>query len=251
MGKAHSARSSIVPTIGMLCALLWGVLVPFGGAAVAAPAAYTTDFRLEECTWDNRGRNPYFSLNPGDVLTLAGEDKGEVAVVEITVLRETYDITFETPRGNILTVRTRQVREREWVDDELVEESINYFARCEQTNDIFYFGEQVEPAAIGGSWQAGEGGAFPGLIMPGTFLLGSRYFQELAPGVALDRAEHVAMGLTITVPTEPPLILMDCVEVFETTSLDPASKSTKRYCPGVGLVFDDGLELVNFSFAGP
>ena len=33
------------------------------------------------------------------------------------------------------------------------------------------------------------------MIMPGTFLLGARYFQELADGIALDRAEHMEMGL--------------------------------------------------------
>ena len=31
-----------------------------------------------------------------------------------------------------------------------------------------------------GAWRAGVDGAQPGLIMPGTFLLGSRYFQEIA-----------------------------------------------------------------------
>ena len=79
--------------------------------------------------------------------------------------------------------------------------------------------------------------------MPGSFLLGSRYFQERAPGVGLDRAEHVAMGLTLTVPAGT---FKDCVEVLETASLEPNAMSTKRYCPGIGLVFDDGVELVDF-----
>jgi hypothetical protein len=39
------------------------------------------------------------------------------------------------------------------------------------------------------------------------------------------------------------------VEMFETTLLDPNAKSTKRYCPGIGLVFDDGVELVDFDIA--
>jgi hypothetical protein len=248
MDKARTdkARTAIfLPMAGVLAATLWLAPVLFGDVARAAQPGFTTDFRLEDCTWDDRGRNPYFSLNPGDTLTLAGEDNGEKVKVEITVLRETLDITFETLKGTQLTVKTRQVREREWIDDVLVEESINYFARCEQTNDILYFGEDVIPPA--GSWLAGQGGAFPGLIMPGTFLLGSRYFQEIAPDVALDRAEHIATGLTITVPTVPAQTFEDCVEVLETTPLEPASKSTKRYCPGVGLVFDDGVELVDFT----
>ena len=46
--------------------------------------------------------------------------------------------------------------------------------------------------------------------MPGRFLLGSRYFQELAPGVALDRAEHVKMGFTVHAAGTT---FEDCVEV--------------------------------------
>ena len=76
--------------------------------------------------------------------------------------------------------------------------------------------------------------------MPGgAFLLGARYFQEIAPEVALDRAEHVAMNLDIEVPAGD---FEDCVEVEETTPLEKGI-STKIYCPGTGLVFDDGLEL--------
>jgi hypothetical protein len=80
--------------------------------------------------------------------------------------------------------------------------------------------------------------------MPGTFLLGSRYFQELAPDVALDQAENVAMGLTLDLPAGK---FDRCVEVVETTPLEPGQESIKRYCPGVGLV-SDKVELVKFGF---
>jgi hypothetical protein len=36
----------------------------------------------------------------------------------------------------------------------------------------------------------------------------------------------------------------DCVQVRETTVLEPGSVSTKVYCPGKGLVRDDELELI-------
>jgi hypothetical protein len=137
------------------------------------------------------------------------------------------------------------VEELHTENSEVVETSHNFFARCKETNDIFYFGETVEPASVGGEWLAGKDGALPGIIMPGTFLLGSRYFQEIAPDVALDRAEHVTMGLTITVATTPEKTFEDCVEVVETTPLEDG-ESVKRYCPGIGLVFDDGLELIEF-----
>jgi hypothetical protein len=214
--------------------------------ADTSSSKFTTDFRIEDCTFSDSGRNHYFSLNPGDSLTLAG---GGV-ILEIKVLNETRIIRFVTARGVRLSVRTRVVEERESENGVLVEVSRNFFARCNETNDIHYFGEEVQIFSNGtstaGSWLAGKGGALPGLIMPGTFLLGSRYFQEQAPGVALDRSEHVAMGLTVTVPAGT---FKDCVEVFETTPLEPSAKSTKRYCPGIGLAFDDGVELVGFNVA--
>jgi hypothetical protein len=84
--------------------------------------------------------------------------------------------------------------------------------------------------------------ALPGLIFPGgAFLLGSRYFQELAPEVALNRAEHVALGLDVEVPAGT---FEGCVEVRETTGLDTTQVSTKTYCPGTGLVIEDDVELI-------
>jgi hypothetical protein len=91
-----------------------------------------------------------------------------------------------------------------------------------------------------GAWLAGKNGAKPGIIMPGTVLLGSRYFQEVAPGVALDQAEHTAMGLHVSVPAGN---FSGCLEATETTPLEPGSESTKVYCPDVGLVIDGDLEL--------
>jgi hypothetical protein len=60
-----------------------------------------------------------------------------------------------------------------------------------------------------GEWRAfelaedGESFNMPGIIMPGTILLGSRYFQEIAPDVAMDRAEIVGMDETVESPTLP------------------------------------------------
>ena len=79
--------------------------------------------------------------------------------------------------------------------------------------------------------------------MPGQFLLGARYFQEFAPGVAEDRGENVGMGLDVTLLDDEEL--SDCVEVFETSGLSSSDRSTKFYCPEVGLVWDDGAVLTD------
>jgi hypothetical protein len=227
---------------------VFGVFWIVAGAAVAQEEQeFTDDFPVDDCEFSDTGRNAYFSLEPGDRLVLEGDDDGETVVVQITVLKDRRWINFETDEGEPLWIRTRVIEEREWLDGELIEVSRNFFARCEETNDVYYFGEDVDIYEDGeivshdGAWRAGVDGALPGLIMPGTALLGSRYFQEIAPDVALDRAEHVALGFEMEVPAGT---FDDCLEVVETTPLEPGHESTKIYCEGVGLVVDSDAELV-------
>lgn len=225
-------------------------LAPAAAEPRVAGPVYTSEFEIDECTFSSTGRqNPYFSLNPGDQLFFEGESDGETVELVITVKSSTKTIRFTTPEGDRLTVVARVVEERESIDGELFEVSRNWYARCQQTNDVFYFGEAVDFYEDGeivsheGSWQAGVGGAQPGIIFPARFLLGSRYFQEVAPGVALDRAEHVEMGLEVEAADET---FDDCVGVLETTPLEPGAESVKVYCPEVGLVIDNDLTLTDF-----
>lgn len=134
----------------------------------------------------------------------------------------------------------------------MTEISRNFFANCLASRDVYYFGEDVvdgEGNRLPDSWLAGRNGAAPGIIMPDqAFLLGARYFQEVAPGVALDRAEHVRMGIEVSVPAGD---FKGCVEIEETTPLEPGSISTKIYCPRVGLVIDNDLELMGIGGEPP
>ncbi len=250
-----------VRLVGVVLATLAFSLTAWPGlGGGVGEAAFTRDFRLEDCTWSSRGRqNPYFSLQPGYQLILMGEEEDEGEVVEIrvqiTVLRERERVTFQTAGGQTLSVLTRVVEEREWEDGELIEVSRNWFARCRETSDIYYFGEDVddyeegEIVGHGGAWRAGENGALPGIIMPGTFLLGARYFQEVAPDVALDRGRHVDMGLEVPTPAGT---FSDCVVVLDSSALDPgAPGDLKLYCPGVGLVLDEILVLQEFGVVAP
>jgi hypothetical protein len=234
----------------MRALMLAALLAPAGAGAqeTGSDGDFTRDFRLQDCKFQTRGANPYFILEPGRRVVLE-TDRGEephVRVV-ITVLHETRAITLNIG-GRPRTVVTRVVEEREFEDGELIEHSRNFFAICAPRNDVIYFGETVDIYENGrivshaGAWLAGKNGARPGLIMPGTFLLGARYYQEIAPGVALDRAEHIAMGLTVRTRAGT---FKDCVAVLETTPLEPGSESFKTYCPGVGLVVDSDVALVD------
>ncbi len=199
---------------------------------------FTEDFRLEDCDFESDGRNPFFLLVPGHTLILEGEEDGEPARLERTVLDQTVSI------GGILT---RIVEERHIEGGELVEVSRNYFAVCAQNNSVFYFGEDVdiyeggEIVAHTGAWRHGVNGARAGLIMPGLLLLGSRYFQEIAPRVALDRAEIIQLD---AVAKTPYARFRDVLVTEESTPLEPGVLEYKRYAPGVGLVVDSELRLV-------
>ena len=235
-----------IPTV----ALALACAAATASAALAAGPdrrPYTTDFRLADCAFQTTGTNPYFPLVVGHRLLLESEDGSET--VEITVLDETEAITVP----GLGAVTTRVVEERETLDGEVIEISRNFFAVCGGRGDVVYFGEDVDIFPPGGgvthdgAWRAGQsdadGLAAPGILMPGTFLLGSRYYQELADGIALDRAEHVEMGLTIDTEAGR---FTDCVRVVETTPLERKSESVKVYCAGVGLVVDSDVELVEF-----
>jgi hypothetical protein len=82
--------------------------------------------------------------------------------------------------------------------------------------------------------------------MPGTFLLGSKYFQEIAwDDNAVDRGENIGMGLTVETEAGD---FENCVEILDTNPAegicDIEEGGVKIYCPGVGLVMDEGLELI-------
>ena len=243
-----SAMKSPFWTIALIIAsfLLFG-----SNASAQEEPQFTTEFRLQDCNFLSRGTNPYFILQPNYKLELEGEEDGVTSRVEISFLRTVRRIFL--PGTGMIT--TRVVRERHYEDDVLIELSKNYFSVCEKTNDIFYFGEAVNiyhpngTITHEGSWLAGapdgDGLAHPGIVMPGTFLLGSRYYQELADGAALDRAVHTEMNIQITVPAGT---FNKCVKVVETTPLEPGAQSLKVYCPGVGLVKDGINELTEYGF---
>ena len=226
---------------------------------------FTADFQIDRCQFKTRGSNPYFNLKPGYRLLLkTPDDADEPEASEETVLKDIKWINLDGRQ-----IKTRVVEERafEWDDEEqvwiTVEISRNYFAICKQTNAVYYFGEWSRDCEDGfdeddvcegietnhGSWEAGVNGARPGLMMPGTPLLGSRYFQEIAPPDAVDRGEIVAMELDVDVYAGS---WSGCIKVLDTNPAEAAcgDEDVKFYCPGVGLVQDQELELIWYGLVG-
>lgn len=201
-------------------------------------SAWQEKFDLAGCNLLTTGRNPYFVLEPGFQLVLEGGD----TKLEITVLNETKKVDG---------VNTRVVEEREWKDGKLYEVAKNYFAICEQTKDVFHFGEDVDFYEDGkvvkhdGSWHAGKNGAKAGLMMPGTPKLNMKYYQEIAPSVAMDRAEIVSLDETCKTPAGT---FSGCMKVKEGSAIDLKATEYKYYAPGIGLVRDEDLRLIKYGF---
>ncbi|MGQ0615229.1 MAG: hypothetical protein ACT4PV_15960 [Planctomycetaceae bacterium] len=140
------------------------------------------------------------------------------------------------------------MEEREEEEGKLIEVSRNFFAISKRTNSVYYFGEEVDEYEDGkvvghpGAWLSGKEGARFGLMMPGTHMLGTRYYQEVAPGVAMDRAEIVALADRVETQAGA---LAGCLRIEATTPLEEGKTESKSYAPGIGLVRDGPLRLVN------
>jgi hypothetical protein len=207
----------------------------------AVPAKqWTEQFNLQSCSWSSTGRNDFFVLEPGYQQIFEGrEGKGAMRLV-ITVTNETRKI------GN---VETRIVEEKETRDGEIIEISRNFFAICGSSNDVFYFGEDVDMYKGGkisshdGSWFADQDGNHPGLFMPSRPLLGARFYQEIAPHVAMDRVEIASDTEALETPAGE---FRNCVKTEETTPLEPGAREYKVFARGIGLVQDGNLFLTKY-----
>lgn len=202
---------------------------------------FTKSLMQESCSFTTTGRNTYFILEPGYQLVLEGIEKNDTTLLVITVLNETKKM------GG---VETRIVEENESVNGKTVEISRNFFALCKQTSSIFYFGEEVDIYKDGkiishdGAWIV-EGNNKAGIGLPGIFLLGSRYYQEVAPGIAMDRAEIISINETLETPAGKYTTVL---KIAETTPLEPKDISYKLYASGIGLIRDGDLLLKKYGF---
>ena len=204
--------------------------------------SWLQSFTLEGQQLASVGENTYFILKPGYQLTLEGKESSQRERLVVTVLTETV---------NIGGVDTRVVEERETRGNELLEVSRNYFAISQLTGDVYYFGEDVDMYKRGridshdGSWRHGLNGATFGLLIPGKPAVGLRYYQELAPRVAMDRAEIVSLTERVTTAAG---VFDRCLKTKETTTLEMFAREYKLYAPGVGLIKDGSLELTSHQY---
>jgi uncharacterized Fe-S cluster protein YjdI len=196
------------------------------------------EFNIAGRKLTHTGESKYFVLMPGFQTVLkSGNDK-----LTITVLDETKKISG---------IITRVVEERELQKGKLSEVSRNFLAMDPKTGDVFYFGEDVDIYEKGkivnhaGTWKAFEKGNKPGLIMPGNPEVGMKYYLEVAPGVAMDRAEVVSISATLKTPAGK---FRNCLRVRESSEMEGATTEYKIHAPGIGLVQKNHMKLIRYGY---
>lgn len=189
--------------------------------------------------------NPHFPLTPGTTFVYEGESEGEPIRDEVYVTNETR---------MVMGVKAIVVRDREFEDEELAEETFDWYAQDKDGN-VWYFGEDSreyddgEVVSTDGSWEAGVNGAQPGIIMEGDPKVGDTYRQEYWAGEAEDMAEVVSLDESVFVPYGS---FEACLKTKEWNPLEPGVEENKYYAAGTGLIMEitvkgesERLELVD------
>ncbi|HET9251062.1 MAG TPA: hypothetical protein VFP58_02970 [Candidatus Eisenbacteria bacterium] len=213
-----------------------GLAAPSQTSAPMVPEIVTTaaariDLDFDPGTFVDGVDHPYFPLEPGATYTYVGTTSDGVETIVVEVLHQ---------RKTILGVEATVVRDRVYLDGELVEDTFDWYAQ-DQDGNVWYLGEDSKEYEDGqvvstaGSWEAGVNGAEAGIIMLAALEKGDTYAQEHAPGVAEDQARIVSLDESVTVPHAS---YTGVLQTLEWTPLEPGNRGYKYYAEGIGLVLE-------------
>jgi len=175
--------------------------------------------------------HPYFPLTPGTTYIYEGDTDNGHERIKVSVLSRTK---------KILGVTATVVRDTVWIDDELAEETIDWFAQ-DRNGNVWYLGETTKEYENGkvvstaGSWEAGVDGAIPGIAMLAHPKVGDIYRQEFLAGEAEDMAQVINLNASITVPYGS---FRNVLVTKEWTPLEPGVSENKYYARGVGNILN-------------
>ena len=191
--------------------------------------------------------NPYLPYVVGSRWVYEGVSDGESERVEIEVLSETREI---------MGVDATVVRDTVSVGDEMIEDTFDWFAQ-DQEGNVWYFGEDTREFEDGvavnaeGAWEAGIGGALPGIVMPAEPSVGDAFRQEYFPGAAEDMGEILEVGVARSIAVGD---FDDVVVMKHWTPLEPEIIEEKWFAGGVGMIYEattaggaGSVELVEFT----
>ncbi len=244
--SGNSIRLALVLTLALVLLLS---LAGCGGssnntAADSDPAEPVFDSSLFDENSATVG-NEYFPLTPGMSYSYAGIGlEGEEERVELTVSHMTREV--DGVNGAIVVAR-------EYEDDELIEETFDWYAE-DIAGNVWYLGEDAtdyddeddEDKAKDGSWESGADIdgigelAIAGIIMKSNPVAGDSYRQEYYPGIAEDMATIEALGVDITLSDGESY---NTLQIREYTPLEPDElEEFKYFSPGIGEVLAENVD---------
>jgi hypothetical protein len=209
------------------------VLAASGAVACGKDDPFSPPYDLQiPTTWASDVGNPFFPLVPGATTQFRAQTDEGVETITIEVL---------AAKRVVNGVSATVVRDRVYLDGELIEDTYDWFAQ-DAAGNVWYLGEDSKEIENGvvvsteGSWEWGVGGALPGIYMwadPGTHV-GESYRQEYYRNVAEDWGKVIALNVSITVPLGS---YTGCITTDDWVGLEPdEDHEHKTYCRDIGLV---------------
>jgi hypothetical protein len=193
-----------------------------GAGAAVDPASFTT-----------KVDNPWYPLRPGTTFVFRGVEDGQAT-------RDVVSVTAKTK--TIAGVRCVVVQDNLYRAGRLVERTSDWFAQDRRGN-VWYFGEATAEldsrgrvTSTEGSWQAGVGGARPGIVMPARPEVGKAFRQEYYKGHAEDHFQIVSVSTPVAVPY---VSSRRAILTREWTPLEPGVVDHKYYVRGLGMVKEE------------
>ncbi|MEZ4869193.1 MAG: hypothetical protein R3C14_48170 [Caldilineaceae bacterium] len=197
--------------------------------------------RFVDCV-DNR----YYPMIPGTVYHYENKTQDGLETTTVTITNQTKEVM-----GISATVFHDVVK----LNGQLLEDTYDWYAQ-DKSGNVWYFGEDVtnynengEVQNHSGAWEAGVGGAAPGIIMLADPVAGDVYREEYLAGEATDMAGVAGLHESVSTP------LSDFNNTLLTTNYNPLDNELehKYYAPGIGTVVEsvingsERVELVSIS----
>ncbi len=237
------------PTLSILTALLAATACGDDASSPSNPAEFDPDVPYEpDVSVDGLSvdlTNDLLPMPVGASWTYEAVSGDGTEHIEVSVESATIDLASGAT--------ARVVRDTAFFEDEMIEDTADWFAQDADGN-VWYLGEDTaeyengEVTSTEGSWEWGNGGALPGVVMLGDPAVGQTYRQEYLVGEAEDYAEVVSLDESVSVPAGD---FEHCVQTHESSVVDATLDENKYYCRGVGLVLtveaDIREELIEYT----
>ena len=172
--------------------------------------------------------NQYLPWKPGSVWVYSGVKDGQTQRDVVKVLDRTK---------TILGVNATVVCDVATHNGTVLESTEDWYAQ-DRAGNVWYLGERTAAFEDGtvdtsGSWQAGVGGAIPGIVMNADPQVGDTHRQEYWPGQAEDQYWLVDLAQHVSVPFGT---FSHGLLTLEWTRLEPGVIDRKYYVRGIGVV---------------